>query len=331
MALGDLFVPKFQISAQDAIATAGSCFASHLKVRLPLIGINTIDLEPPPLGLTGELAKKFGYGIFSARYGNIYTARQFLRLIEEATGLLTPNRRDIAWERNGRWWDALRPGVEPNGLDSLKEVQIHREFHLSRVRRLLMQMDVFVFTLGLTEAWLSNDESVVFPIAPGVIAGRLDPAKHFFHNFNYGEITEDLKKCVEIIKAFRSGKSFRMILTVSPVPLAATYTGQHVLVATMASKSVLRSAAQEVVNADENIDYFPSFEIVSNPWIGSNSYLSDQRNVSSRAINTVMEVFRTAYALEKPLKKVARGPATRRTDREIECEELLYDIFARRQ
>ena len=41
----------------------------------------------------------------------------------------------------------------------------------------------------------------------------------------------------------------RLVLTVSPVPLAATASGSHVLPATIYSKSVLRAAAQESVTA----------------------------------------------------------------------------------
>jgi hypothetical protein len=53
-----------------------------------------------------------------------------------------------------------------------------------------------------------------------------------------------------------------VILTVSPVPLAATFTGRDVLVANMYSKSVLRAVAEEIRARFDFVDYFPSYESV---------------------------------------------------------------------
>ena len=36
--------------------------------------------QPPPALLPTDLHSRFGYGIYSGRYGNIYTARQLLQL-----------------------------------------------------------------------------------------------------------------------------------------------------------------------------------------------------------------------------------------------------------
>ena len=58
---------------------------------------------------------------------------------------------DPVWERKGRFHDAQRPGVEPEGLDSPESVLAHRARHLAAVRQVFTGCDVFVFTLGLTE------------------------------------------------------------------------------------------------------------------------------------------------------------------------------------
>ena len=39
------------------------------------------------------------------------------------------------------------------------------------------QSEIFIFTLGLTEAWRSKKDGAVFPLAPGVSAGSFDPAE----------------------------------------------------------------------------------------------------------------------------------------------------------
>ena len=49
----------------------------------------------------------------------------------------------------------------------------------------------------------------------------------------------------------------RLLLTVSPVPLAATATPNHVLVASIHSKSVLRAVAGELAEDMENHSLLP--------------------------------------------------------------------------
>ena len=81
-----LYRKKFSIRETDRIATAGSCFAQHVSNYLQKNGFSVLDVEPPPPTLPEEIAKTFGYGIYSARYGNIYTVRQLLQLAQDAEG-----------------------------------------------------------------------------------------------------------------------------------------------------------------------------------------------------------------------------------------------------
>ena len=46
-------------------------------------------------------------------------------------------------------------------------------------------MDVFIFTLGLTEAWRERESGSVLPVAPGVVAGEYDPNAVKFVNFGF--------------------------------------------------------------------------------------------------------------------------------------------------
>ena len=54
-----------------------------------------------------------------------------------------------------------------------------------------------------------------------------------------------------------------MLITVSPVPLLATFRNMDVLVANSYSKSVQRAALDEFLLDKEGMDYFPSFEYVT--------------------------------------------------------------------
>lgn len=149
--------------------------------------------------------------------------------------------------------------------------------------------DVFVFALGLTEAWVSAPDGAVFPACPGTIAGTFDLQRHVFRNFHAREVAQDLEELIDLLREVQP--RIRVVLTVSPVPLVATATEQHVLVATTCSKSVLRVAAGEVAQAKPDVTYFPAYEIVTGPQAPFDFFETDRREPSSVAINAVMSAF----------------------------------------
>ena len=101
--LSGLWQPKFSFARDTRIATAGSCFAQHISRYLRARKAIVVNLERSPPGLSAANAAKYGYGIYSARYGNIYTVRHLLQLTEEALGRFAPS--DAVWERDGRFFD----------------------------------------------------------------------------------------------------------------------------------------------------------------------------------------------------------------------------------
>jgi len=148
-ALEEIYTKKYTIRRKTKIATSGSCFAQHIARHLLKRGYKVLDLEPPPPGLPAELHLKYGFSTYSARYGNIYTTRHLLQLAREAAEEWSP--ADWIWERDGRFYDAFRPSVEPRGLGSPDEVIAHRKYHIERTKQLFKELDLFIFTFGLTE------------------------------------------------------------------------------------------------------------------------------------------------------------------------------------
>lgn len=327
--IDDLYQKKFEIAANVGIATAGSCFAQHISRHLRERGYRVLDVEPPPSGLSGDEAKKFGYELYSARYGNIYVVRQLLQLLQETRGRFQP--QDWVWERNGRYFDALRPGVEPNGLDSPEEVQAHRVQHLAAVRRLTQQAGLFVFTLGLTEAWVHKKSGTVYATAPGTIAGAFDAEKYEFKNFSFLEIYKDFLLVRRHLK--RSNPNLRFLVTVSPVPLTATASGQHVLAATIYSKSVLRSVAGQLCEEFDDVDYFPSYELIASHFSKGAFYEPNLRAVSDAGVAAAMRAFLLAHhaqPVQSPPAMEAQEPVDTGDQEEdnVVCEDMLLEAFA---
>jgi len=252
---GNLYTPKFPVTRDMRIVTAGSCFAQHVGRALTVAGFNVQDAEPFPTTVGDAFAHRFGYGLYSARYGNIYTTRQLLQLINEMRGSFQPD--EPVWERDGRFFDAMRPSVEPGGLDSPETVMAHRALHIANVRRAFRKCDLLVFTFGLTEAWVHNDSGTVYPTAPGTIAGTFDPQVYGFQNFGFEEILADFESVMKILRKRSPG--IRFLVTTSPVPLTATATGRHVEVANCNSKSTLRAVCGALYDRHPDVDYFPSY------------------------------------------------------------------------
>ena len=91
-----------------------------------------MDTEPAPPLLPAAMHAEFGYGIYSARYGNLYTAAQLNQLFDRAFGTFSP--ADDIWETGGRWYDAFRPNIEKNGFETREEVLVARDAHYAAVR-----------------------------------------------------------------------------------------------------------------------------------------------------------------------------------------------------
>ena len=290
----DLVPPDFlRLSPDDRIATAGSCFAQHIGRHLAAAGFGYMVTEPAHPIVPADLARQAGYGVFTARYGNIYTTLQLHQLIERAYGRFLP--AETAWEgASGALVDPYRPTIQPGGFASLAELEVDRDRHLACAREAFETLDVFVFTLGLTETWLSSRDGAAFPLCPGVAGGGFDPAAHRFHNLRAAEVRQQLGSFIERLRAVNPRA--RVLLTVSPVPLTATATGAHVLAATTYSKAVLRVAAQEAADELPGVHYFPSYEIVTGPQAKGRFYADNLREVTPEGVAQVMAVFLRAVA-----------------------------------
>jgi hypothetical protein len=313
--------PRFEIQRYDRIATAGSCFAQHISRKLDQIGFNYFVPEAGEELAEGE-RKRRNFRVFSARFGNIYTTRQLLQLFEEA--FEGRARTEHVWQRrDGRYVDPYRPQVEPDGFATPEEVAAARAEHLEYVRAMFERADLFVFTLGLTESWIRRDDGSVFPLAPGVVAGAFNETDYSFINFSVAEVEADLAAFLDKLKAVNP--RVKVLLTVSPVPLIATYEDRNVLVATTYSKSVLRVAADSMWRKYDWVDYFPSFEIITGSFNYGMYYEDDAREVNHLGVAHAMRVFTGNYVAGRAKTRViddaAKVEAYAKQQTNVVCDE----------
>ncbi len=284
----------FRFDRQTRIVTAGSCFAQNIARRLRQLNYNFVMTEYDA-ALSPEANDAQRNTMFSARYGNIYTVAHLYQLIERAYGRWTP--QEAHWQVGDRFFDPYRPSVDAEGFGSLEDLKREREKHLDAVRAALENCDVFVFTLGLTEGWINRQDGAAYPVCPGCGFGTFDAEKYAFKNYTLDEINRDLRRAIAALRAVNP--SVKVILTVSPVPLAATMEARHILLSTTYSKSVLRIACESVAREIADVDYFASFEIVNWGRQMSSYFTGDLRTVSESGVDHVMKIFFRYYAGEE--------------------------------
>ena len=330
-----LWAPRFPMHRGTRFATAGSCFAQHIGAWLRGHGHHWVDSEPAPPGMDDATRRREGHGVFSFRTGNIYTARLLRQWVSWALEIDAPP--DEAIEQDGAWFDPFRPRIPEHGFPSAEAVRQARQHTLACMRRALEQVDVLVFTLGLTEGW-EHAAGHAYPACPGTLRGRFDPAVHRFVNHTAASVEAELDRCFDTLRARNA--ALRFLLTVSPVPLTATATEDHVLVATTHSKAVLRAAAGALRERRPDVDYFPSYELIASPAAAGRFYDDNLRDVTAAGVEFVMGHFQRGLAeatpaaigdmaavTAAPAREVAPAPAAGNTSADAGADAICDDIL----
>lgn len=280
---------------ETKVATAGSCFAQHIAKTMSKNGLSYLVTERGPEHLSSDERERLTYGMFTARYGNIYSSRQLLQLIRRAYGTFEPHQSVWQSKRSEGYVDPFRPNLGDT-FATPDDVLADRELHFAAVRKMFEELDVFVFTMGLTEIWADARDGAVFPVAPGVVAKGLDATLCRFENLDTRSVHQDMAEFLCELK--KINPLAKVILTVSPVPLIATYTDNDALTATTYSKAVLRAVAGELEEAYSFVHYFPSFEIITGNFTRGAYFERDLRSVKADGVSHVMRVFMDTLVLD---------------------------------
>lgn len=245
------FKPRFMLEPGQRIFTIGSCFARSIEKTLASRGFDI-----PTLGLQVDKTLWSGDPVSIL---NNYVPPAIAPQIRWAFGMeefdLARHAIEVA---AGRYVDPqLTPGVRPVSAEAL----IKRRNDISAIYRHLASSHVVLITLGLIEAWFDNRSGLYINCAPPKGVVRSDPSRFELHVLDYEGVTRSLTDLVDLLGRV-CPRDHRIILTVSPVPLLATFTGSDVAVANCYSKSVLRAAVEPFVAGHPHIEYFPSYESV---------------------------------------------------------------------
>jgi hypothetical protein len=275
----------FQISRSDRIFCIGSCFAREIEVALERFGYEVLstarDLPVSPRRQLsdGAMVRKF----------NVASIRNELAWALDPADPWQPES-NLVPVGGGLVHDYQLCGA---GYGELLEPAIAFRQACNQLFARIRQADVVVLTLGLSEVWFDRDSGLHLNVAvPAWVADR-HPGRFELHVFDHGQTLAQLEACHRLLCQGLAAP-VRLLVTVSPVPLARTFRDKDVFSANAYSKAVLRSAVEEFVAGRPGVDYFPSYEIctLSDP---SLVWEPDHRHVQRPLVGHLMGQVLAAY------------------------------------
>jgi hypothetical protein len=248
------------IDKSSAITAFGSCFAANISRYLAERDYNVLSRD---LDLRAHIIRS-GEGMV-----NSFAIRQ-----------------QLEWALAGR---AFPAGL---WIDEDKQVAAVDPAVRDETRAIILRTDVFIITLGLSEIWYDRTTGDAFWRA--IPVSLFDPDRHGFRVSTVAENLANILESIALIQRFRPGA--RIVLTLSPVPLMATFRPVSCITASAVSKAILRVAIDESMSlGKEGVFYFPSYEMVTAGFV--DPYKDDNRHPRDEIVERVMGVFERRYCL----------------------------------
>jgi hypothetical protein len=278
--------PKFTLRTDEKFYAIGSCFARGLERALANQKIAVESAAPEFAKLEAVAKGSTGLG-FINKY-NTFSILNELRWALEPAAVFPVE--SIVQVTKSTWSD---PHTNPTLALAGFEETLERRWLMQNVTKRITNCRAVIITLGLIEVWRDLQADVYINSTPIASLFNTQPDRYQFHVTGFGENWANLEAIYALLSRY-GHPDFRIVVTVSPVPLMATFSTMDVVVANTYAKSLLRAVAQEWAAAHDNVDYFPSYEIVLNSDRAA-AWEADLRHVKGAGAQHIMELFVHSY------------------------------------
>ena len=165
-----------------------------------------------------------------------------------------------------------------------------------KTRAAFVQTDLFIITLGLSEVWYDDVSGGVFWRA--VPMKDYDPSRHKFRVCGLAETKEKISQIDALVR--RYVPAARLLFTLSPIPLAATFRPVGCISANSVSKAILRAALDEFLRdnwdrVNKSLFYWPSYEVIQD--LFPFRFGPDARHPTPQILNLIMRMFEAAHCV----------------------------------
>ena len=278
--------PKFKLRPQDKFYAIGSCFARGIEHMLVQRRIAVESVAPEFVNLQPVNKEVTGLG-FTNKY-NTFSILNELRWALDPEAVFPID--SIVQVTESTWFDPhITPTLELAGLQET----LDRRAMLQTVSKRIANCRAVIITLGLVEVWRDCEVDVYTNSTPARSVLKTQPKRYEFHVTSFAQNWANLEAIHALLTRY-CHPEVRIVITVSPVPLMATFSKMDVVVANTYGKSLLRAVAQEWAATHVNVDYFPSYEIVQNSSRAA-VWERDPRHVTGAGVQQIMELFLRNY------------------------------------
>lgn len=253
------------IDKSTRITAFGSCFAANISKWLGKRNYRVSTKDPDA---QNAYVVRIGEGMV-----NSFVIRQ---------------QFEWAWE-NRTFEESLWHGYD-------KEVYSYDESVRTQTKDLFDNTDVFVLTFGLSEVWYDAETNNVF--WRSVPKEFYDPERHLFRVSTVEENRDNIDAIYQLIRKHRPDA--KIIVTLSPIPLIATFRGESCITANSVSKSVLRVAIDEVMRArkaEGYLHYWPSYELIMDVFRAP--FIEDRRHIDPVILDFIMTQFEHTWCKDE--------------------------------
>lgn len=278
--------PTFSLSSSSKVITIGSCFARNIEEHLNVIGVAlpTYQFLSPynesPNRPNGVLNKFTPTSIKEELEWAIAVKQGELDFAES----IQQFRFDTS---NGQVID-----LQLNYAPISEERFVERRRELLSIYDQIISSDCMTITLGLVERWLDRETGLSVYGAPNSRELLKQKGRFYFSPLTFIEAKEEVERIISVVREVNPEINF--LITTSPVPLNKTFKDQDVVIANSYSKSTLRAVCGEICSKHENVDYFPSYEMVTfrDP---ESAFGPDLRHVNDHVVGDVVQLLVDNY------------------------------------
>lgn len=262
--------PRFSLRSGETVFTIGSCFAREIEGYLDGFAVPTLGLKLGPdvvQGRPNSVLNEYNAGSMAQRIEWAVAGRDTTG-IEDATSPMEGGEVDLLLSK---------------GLPAQRDVLMQVRGQIDRVYSALPAADCVILTLGMTEVWRDNETGLYLNRIPNPREMRRNDGRYSFVNFTPDGCYQQMAQAVQRL---RGGGVAKVLVTVSPVPLASTFERRDCVISNSYSKATLRVVADMLTRDFDFVDYFPSFEIVQSG--GLDSYMPDHVHVKPAVVKRIM-------------------------------------------
>ncbi len=274
----EVVVPQssFSINYKSEILSLGSCFAQHMGDRL----------------------SRLRFSICNNPFGMVYNPASLAGSLDSLLAKREFTHQEL-FQANGLWHSFSHHSSfsDMNAEKCLSRIN----FTMEEAIRKLESADLLILTLGT--AWVYEDAET------GSVVNnchKLPAARFRRHRLSVHEVVATLSDRIELLEA--QNPDLKVVLTVSPIRHWKDGPVENQL-----SKSTLLLATSQLVGQFDQVEYFPSYEIVMDELRDYRFYASDMTHLNETALSHIWGKFAGGYfsdktrSVVKKVEKVARG------------------------